>query len=66
MQIYLNGKKTEMDSVVSLSDFLTLRGLEPDRIVVQYNFEIVRKEDWTRIYLKENDNLEILRLVGGG
>jgi len=66
MQIYLNGKKIETDSVMSLSDFLTLKGLEPDRIVVQYNFEIVRKEDRTRIYLKENDNLEILRLVGGG
>lgn len=66
MQIYLNGKKIETDSVMSLSDFLTLKELEPDRIVVEYNFEIVRKEDRTRIYLKENDNLEILRLVGGG
>jgi len=66
MIVVLNGKKTEVDCEMSLLEFLNLKGLEIDRIVVECNFEIARKEDWGSIILKENDNLEVLRFVGGG
>lgn len=66
VRITLNGKKIEIDDSTKLIDLLAAKGLEPERTVVEYNFEMVTKEDWDRIVLKENDNLEVLRFVGGG
>lgn len=66
MQIVLNGKKVEAEDGASLTELLRMKGLEPDRVVVEVNFEIAKKEDWDKIVLKENDNLEVLRFVGGG
>ncbi|MFO7154969.1 MAG: sulfur carrier protein ThiS [Caldicoprobacter oshimai] len=34
--------------------------------MVEHNYRIVRSEEWQNIVLKENDNLEILKFVGGG
>jgi len=51
---------------MKLLDFINMKGLEPERIVVEHNFNIVRREDWDKVVLKENDNLEFLRFVGGG
>jgi len=64
--IVLNGKETEIKDGMTLADLIRYKGLEPDRIVVEYNMEIPKKEDWEKVVLKENDRLEILRFVGGG
>ncbi|MCL4377019.1 MAG: sulfur carrier protein ThiS [Actinobacteria bacterium] len=66
MQITLNGKSIETVEGINFIDFITLKGLKPDSIVIEYNFKIVMKENWNKIILKENDNLEIIRFVGGG
>jgi len=66
MKIMLNGKKTEIDDGLKLTDLIAARGLEPERLVVEYNYNIAKREDWDNICLKESDNLEVLRFVGGG
>ena len=66
MQIVLNGKETEIEGKMKITEFLKLKDLSPDRIVVEYNYEILKKEDWDKVTLKENDNLEVLSFVGGG
>lgn len=66
MKVILNGKPTELNDNASLLEFLKTKELEPDRIIIEYNFDIAKKEDWSSIVLKENDNIEILRFVGGG
>lgn len=66
MQITLNGKKLDVDINMKLMDLLAMKGLEPERIVIEYNGELMKKEEWTAAVLKEGDTLEILRFVGGG
>lgn len=66
MFITLNGNKIELDNGTTLMDLLRIKGLEPERIVIEYNLSVLKKEDWDGILLKENDNLEVLRFVGGG
>ena len=66
MNITVNGKKEKIDHGISLLIFLKQKGVDPDTVVVEYNYEVVKKEEWDRIILKENDNLEVLRFVGGG
>lgn len=66
LEILLNGKKEILSEEMTLEEFLKLKGLEPERIVVEVNLEIVKKDDWRKFTLKENDRLEVLRFVGGG
>lgn len=66
MQISVNGKEENLKQPMNILDFLISKGLDPDRVVVEYNYEIVKKEEWSSIILKENDQLEVLRFVGGG
>lgn len=66
MTITLNGKKAEFDDGISLIELLSIKGLEPERVVVEYNFQVLKREEWDKVILKENDTLEVLRFVGGG
>ncbi|MCR4442279.1 MAG: sulfur carrier protein ThiS [Peptococcaceae bacterium] len=66
MEITVNGKRMPLPGGTALADFLADKENAPDGIVVELNQEIVKREKWTSITLKENDILEILRLVGGG
>ena len=66
MKIFLNGKEEALSGEMTLMDFLNLKGLEPDRVVVEYNYNVVKREEWSSIVLKENDVLEVLSFVGGG
>ena len=66
MAITVNGKKETLAKEMLLSAFLESKGINPDTVVVEYNYEIVKQEKWNDIVLKENDNLEVLRFVGGG
>jgi sulfur carrier protein len=64
--ISLNGKKTEIKEGMTLKELIDEKGLEPERIVVEHNYQVLRQEEWEKTILKENDNLEVLRFVGGG
>ncbi|MCX7746728.1 MAG: sulfur carrier protein ThiS [Clostridia bacterium] len=66
MVITLNGSKEELRSGTTLTELIASKGLEPNRIVIEYNLEILKREDWDKVSLKENDTIEILRFVGGG
>lgn len=55
-----------MDNGTTLVGLIQSKGLEPESIVVEYNYEVLPREKWDSVVLKENDNLEVLRFVGGG
>lgn len=64
MLITANGEKILIQEKMSIMDFLKEKNLNPNTIVVEYNMEIIK--DFENITLNENDNLEILKIVGGG
>lgn len=66
MKITVNGTGEELAEEMSILNFLGLKGLNPDNVVVEHNYQIVKKNKWAETTLKENDNLEILAFVGGG
>jgi sulfur carrier protein len=66
MNIILNGQKTELEKAISLVELLESKGIEHDKVIVEYNFDILMRDDWSNTVLKENDNIEVLRFVGGG
>ncbi len=66
MTIIVNGKQEELEEQTSLFDFLSLKNLDPDKVVVELNLDIIKKEQLKNTILQENDKLEVLRFVGGG
>lgn len=66
MNIKINGKEETVNEKISLIELLEEKKLNLNAIVVEYNLEIVKNEEWSSIALKENDSIEVLRFVGGG
>jgi len=66
MIICVNGKQEELKEPVSLQEFLLLKKIEPSHVVVELNRNIISKDKFSDIKIKNNDVLEILRFVGGG
>jgi len=66
MRIKVNGQEESLEQEIRLTEFLKSKGLELDRLVIEYNKRVVNKEEWEEILLKDQDSLEALRFVGGG
>ncbi|HOP99280.1 sulfur carrier protein ThiS [Acetivibrio clariflavus] len=66
MNIILNGKNTELEKPVTLLELLELKGIDHEKVIIEYNYDILMRDDWNKTVLKENDNVEVLRFVGGG
>ena len=66
MKIKLNGNEEILKEPENIAGLLKLKEINPDIIVVEHNLEIIPKENYSNTALKENDTLEILRIVGGG
>jgi len=66
LKIIVNGKEEILEGEKSLLDFLVAKEINPDTVVLEHNHQIIKKENWSQVLLKEKDNLEVLRFVGGG
>ena len=66
MEIILNGRKRETEDSISIKDLITSLELNEKMVVVELNEAIVKKEVYEATTLKPDDQLEILRFVGGG
>ncbi len=66
MIIKINGKDEAVDSKLNLAELIKNKSLLPERIVVEHNLRIVRKEQWQKVILQEGDNIEIISFMGGG
>jgi sulfur carrier protein len=66
MEIQLNGKKREVTDRVTISGLLTELKLEPLRVAVQVNMDIVKRERYAEVALQPGDTVEILTFMSGG
>ncbi|MEK9673135.1 MAG: sulfur carrier protein ThiS [Rhodospirillaceae bacterium] len=66
MQIQINGESRELDTPMSVHDLLLRIGLDPAKVAVERNLEIVPKSGYGQTGLEEGDKLEIVHFIGGG
>ena len=66
MHIILNGEHKEFESTITVNELLSSLNLVPDTVVVELNSEILQPESYTATKLADNDQVEIIRFVGGG
>jgi sulfur carrier protein len=66
MDITVNNRAFTLADGAKIHDLLALQKIDPAVIVVEVNGIIVKKEDYQTMAFHDNDEVEILRFVGGG
>ena len=66
IDLMVNGKPRPIEASVDLETYLLSFGLDLRHLAVGYNGEVVKKETFASLTLKDGDIVEIVRPVGGG
>lgn len=62
----INGEPCEIGLPLTVLGLLEARGLDPRRVAVERNGEIVPRAQFAQAMLTQQDQLEIVAFVGGG
>jgi len=66
MNIIVNGKQQQVEDGTTLTGLIDQLNLDPTRVAVERNLNVVMRECFDETILAEGDNLEIVQFVGGG
>ena len=66
IQIHVNGEIKQLEVGTSVRALLDHLGLNPGRVAIEYNLEILPKTKWEQTQVTAGDRLEIVQFVGGG
>lgn len=66
MNITINGETREIGAPMSVDNLLREIGLDPKKVAVERNLEIVPKSSYGAIEVDDGDKLEIVHFIGGG
>jgi len=64
--ITCNGSSQSLERDSTIGKLLVLKKVDPACVVVELNKDIVQKESFNSIPLRDKDTVEILHFVGGG
>jgi thiamine biosynthesis protein ThiS len=64
--ITLNGERFELDSPISVAALLAQLDIDPRRVAVEHNLNIIKRQTYSDTLIGEGDTLEIVNFVGGG
>ena len=63
---FLNGHEYIANSKLTLLEMVNYFNYNTSLLVLEYNSLICNKKDWNKIYINNNDKIEIVTIVGGG
>ena len=66
MNITINGTKKEISANTSFSALLSELGIDPRKIALERNLQLVPRTSFDVTQINEGDNIEIINFVGGG
>ncbi len=66
MNITVNGEKKTVPDALSVFGLLEFLNIQHQRVAVELNQEIVKKDRYGATALKEGDSLEVVSFMGGG
>jgi sulfur carrier protein len=64
--ITVNGESKDVPEGTTLEGLIRLLALAPERLAVEFNYEVLRRVEWASKALAEGDRVEIVHFVGGG
>jgi thiamine biosynthesis protein ThiS len=62
----LNGEPFEIAGPVTISALLAELNLDPRIVAVEHNVSVIKRQQYDQTMVKEGDEVEIVRFVGGG
>lgn len=66
IRLTVNGKARSLEDTTDLESYLVSFDVNMEHVAVGYNGEVVKKELFPEVRLRDGDVLEIVRPVGGG
>lgn len=66
MNLTVNGDPRQFDDGITVAALLALMQLEPARVAVERNHEVISRDQFATLELIDGDSLEIVQFVGGG
>jgi sulfur carrier protein len=63
---FLNGQEYFTEFELTILQLLEYFNYNPSILVLEYNNSICNKNHWNNIYIKNNDKIEMVTIVGGG
>ena len=66
MTIRVNGEVREISGPVTISALLAELDIDPRRVAVEHNLEIVKRARYDTTMVQAGDEIEIVNFVGGG
>ncbi len=65
MKVTVNGSNMDVKAS-TLMELLQELDINPQRVVVEVNLEIIKRDRFSEYKIKEGDSIEIVNFVGGG
>lgn len=66
MELTINGERRHVDGAETIRTLIEALGLDPRKLAIERNREIVPKSLYAQTPLADGDRLEIVHFVGGG
>lgn len=66
MQLTVNGQTKTVGDSISIAELLASLSLDPSRVAVEVNEDVVSRRTFESVELREGDRIEIVTFVGGG
>jgi len=64
--ITLNGERFELERPLTVLDLLARLDIDPRRVAIEHNLEIIKRRTFESAVVREGDRVEIVNAVGGG
>jgi sulfur carrier protein len=66
MRLTVNGEEKSIPDLVHVADLVRSLGLDPRKVAVERNLEIVPRSTYAATLLTDGDRIEIVHFIGGG
>ena len=66
MRLKVNGEERQFETALTIRSLLAELDLEPAKIAVERNLEIVPRSQYDAVLVADGDRLEIVQFIGGG
>ena len=66
ISVTINGERREVPAEVDLDKLLELFSLPKQRVAIELNNAVVRRDDWPATVIHTGDKIEVVHFVGGG
>ena len=64
--VTINGERRHVEAETSIAGMIAELGLDPLRVAVERNLEIVPRSTFETVMVEDGDDFEIVHFVGGG